>query len=356
MARLLVVIMLVLLSACGPAGTGGADPVTRSGTRLLLDGRPVRLTGVNVYNAASASAEDCWYPMGASLDGSLDTISTQTQGRVNVIRVWFFQHLAVRAGLRDWTMLDHVVAAAKAHHMLVLPVLGNQWGDCERPSGYHGEDWYRTGYRAPDPAGTVPYRAWVVEVARRYRGDPAIAAWTLMNEPEDAVAKNGACPPDATAVLRSFADDVATLVKKADPAHLVTFGTVGGSQCGTAGDEYRRLYASPALDLCEYHDYGSPGTPMPGDQINGLQIRLDQCTALHKPLLVAESGIDPATVGGTSQRAADFAAKASAEFSAGIAGLLVWEWRAAAQTGGDPYVIGPGDPALSALADHGTRL
>jgi mannan endo-1,4-beta-mannosidase len=91
---------------------------------------------------------------------------------------------------------------------------------------------------------------------------------------------------------------------------------------------------------------------MPGDQYNGLQLRLDQCRTLNKPLMVDEVGIRPSDVGGTLEaRAAMFGAKFSAQFTAGVVGELAWAWDKDQSTLND-YDIGPGDPALAVLAAY----
>ena len=41
--------------------------MTRSGTQLLLDGRPYRFTGLNIYNANSI--DNCWYTLGKGGSG-----------------------------------------------------------------------------------------------------------------------------------------------------------------------------------------------------------------------------------------------------------------------------------------------
>jgi alpha-galactosidase len=180
--------------------------------------------------------------------------------------------------------------------------------------------------------------------------------WSLMNEAEDAQSKGGPCSSTADATLQAFAGDIASVTKAADPNHLVTLGTVGSGQCGAAGVAYQHLYSSPHLDVCEYHDYRAEQTALPGDQWNGLQTRINQCTALGKPIIVGEAGIDPGRVGGTATRARLLAAKLSAQLGAGVSGFLVWEWQAAGQSGGDRYLIGPGDPALKVLGDYGLAL
>jgi hypothetical protein len=91
---------------------------------------------------------------------------------------------------------------------------------------------------------------------------------------------------------------------------------------------------------------------MPGDQFNGLQVRLDQCATLDKPLFVGETGIKPSEVGGTLQARADaFGAKLEAQMEAGVVGELVWAWSSLGSTV-DDYDVGPDDPVLDVLAEY----
>jgi hypothetical protein len=141
---------------------------------------------------------------------------------------------------------------------------------------------------------------------------------------------------------------VGGLIKSIDANHLVSLGTIGSGQCGTAGDDYAYVHALPQIDLCEYHDYWDPA-PIPGDQWNGLQMRIDQCNALNKPLFIGEVGVRPNDVGGTLQHRADvIRAKIAAQSAAGIDGFLAWAWSNLGSTL-DNFDIGPNDPALEAL-------
>ena len=107
----------------------------------------------------------------------------------------------------------------------------------------------------------------------------------------------------------------------------------------------------PGIDLCEYHDYGAPAVPIPGDQWNGLQVRIDQCTQLDKPIFVGEAGIKPEDLDGTLLGRADaFAAKIEAQTAAGVRGFLAWAWSPPSGPSTlDNYDIGAGDPALAVL-------
>jgi mannan endo-1,4-beta-mannosidase len=325
-----------------------ADPpagfVARQGDQLTLDGQPYRSSGFNLYYANSDGTCGPAFGSGPALDQALSMMGSG----VNTIRAWFFQSMATTAAQRDWSAFDHTLSVAAAHGMKVIPTLANQWADCEPASGYKDETWYRTGYTSPDPGGTVSYRDFVAEVVNRYKDDPTILAWQLMNEAEVKPSMQGACSPDAATVLRSFATDVSGLVKSIDPNHLVSLGTIGGGQCGAQGQDYETLHAIPTIDLCEFHDY-DPSAPIPGDQFNGLQVRINQCAALDKPLFVGELGIIPNDVGGTLQARADvLEQKLAAERAAGIEGTLVWSWSSLGSTL-DNYDVGPDDPVLTIL-------
>jgi hypothetical protein len=325
--------------------------VRRTGTKLTLDGQPYRPIGLDIYNANSNG----W--CADAMDGTiLDTSLTAIGPGKNAMRAWFFQPLATSGGVRDWTAFDRTLAAARSHGYKVIATLADQWGDCGTTGagyGYKDTQWYQSAYLAPDPSATVSYRDWVAEVAFRYRNDPTILAWQLVNEPEVLPAKNGDCStvPEATAagILAAFAADVSGLIRAIDPNHLISLGTLGGGQCGTQADDYQAVMSIPTLDLCEYHDY-TPGQLVPGDQWNGLQRRIDQCNALGKPLIVGELGIRPTDVAGTfADRGKVLSDKLCAQLTAGVAGILVWNWD---RNGSllDNFDVGPSDPVLDALA------
>jgi mannan endo-1,4-beta-mannosidase len=339
-----------MLVAGSPSAASTESFVTRSGSQLSLDGKPFRFTGINVYNAVNSNL--CWYPLasGPLLDDSLTAMGPGVQ----VVRGWFFQNFATINGARDWTAFDHVLDLARAHGVRVMPTLTNQWADCDGPGGgagiYKNEAWYAGGYKsATTPGSLVPYWDWVAEIVTRYRDEPTILAWQLINEAEVKPSKDAGCSANGGQTLRAFADDVSGLIKSLDPNHLVSLGTIGGGQCGTQSGEYKSVHDVPGIDLCEYHDFGSPSVAIPGDQWNGLQVRIDQCNELDKPMFIGEVGINPADVGGFAGRAAALAAKLKARRLAGVDGELVWAWNA---FGSSPvtFDVGPGDPVLDTLA------
>jgi endo-1,4-beta-mannosidase len=279
----------------------------------------------------------------------LDQALTAIGANQRAFRAWFFQTMATTNGHRDWSAFDHTLSVARAHGERVIATLANQWSDCEAANN-KTESWYAGGYRGiRDPGMLRTYRDWVAETVSRYRNDPTILAWQLMNEAEDPVTVGGACSATAGRSLRAFTQDMAGRVKSLDHNHLLSLGTAG-THCGTIAGDYPFVYSVPGIDLCEYHDYDSPYSSLPGDGINGLQTRINQCRTLNKPLFMGETGIQVAQVGSAAKRAAAFKAKFSAQFRAGVVGELIWDWRDGDQPAYSGYEVGPADPALGLLA------
>jgi cell division septation protein DedD len=322
-----------------PAGFVG-----HSGTQFTLGGQPFTFTGFNIYQANSRA--NCSYTMGTG--SALDTALNSIGSGLEVFRAWFFQRLATTNGARDWTAFDHTLAVARAHNVKVVVTLANQWGSCESPTSvYKTDSWYTGGYKTDVlPDNTVSYRQWVQEVVSRYKNDPTIAMWQLMNEAEIKTSDSASsCAP--TADLYNFAADVSGLIKSIDPNHLVNLGTMGGGQCGSQGADYQKLGAIPSIDVLEFHDYGHNSTALPSN----LASDITASKALGKPIFVGEAGIQVASGGSLSTRASEFDAKVTAQLGAGVGGFLVWSWNNSPSNPAS-WEVGPGDPTLGVIDSH----
>lgn len=237
--------------------------VTRSGPDFVLDGAPFRFVGANMYNAAGDPAIYQCGPWMSDPEVELDAWFARARADFGgrVVRFWAFQRYT--NGGTDWRGLDRVMRLANKHGLKVIPVLENHWADCTA-GGVKLDTWYAGGYQQPDGEHALAYQEYVRRVVTRYRDEPAIFAWMLMNEAEGRTASG----QDAAEALYTFARDMSAYVKALDPAHLVTLGTIGGGQPGVHGANFERLHGLPTIDFADYHDYGHNDDPLPGAPVS----------------------------------------------------------------------------------------
>ena len=315
--------------------------VGHSGAQFTLGGLPFSFTGFNIYQANSRSNCSTTMGTGSALDTALNSIGSGAE----VFRAWFFQSLATTNGARDWSAFDHTLAVAKAHGVKVVVTLGNQWGSCEG-SQYLTDSWYTGGYKTQVISGdTVPYRQYVSEIVSRYKNDPTIAMWQLINEAEIKTSSSSSCAP--TADLYNFTADVSGLIKSIDPNHLVNLGQMGSSQCGAQGNDVQLLGSIPTIDVLEFHDYGHDTESMPSSLARDITFS----KALGKPIFVGEAGIQVGSSCSATTRSSEFTAKITAAQSAGVGGWLVWSWNSSPSSPAS-WEVGPGDPALRVVDSH----
>ncbi len=328
--------------------------VTRNGTTLMLTGQPYRFTGINIYMAASGGTPSS---CGGELYPDVSVPLSQLP-RGTVVRMWAFQNFFVSDGAFNWTNLDQVLAIAASYGDKVIPVLANQYSYCDTAKNLA---WYQSGYQnTVEPGDLVTYRAYVAAVVSRYTNNPTVATWQLVNEGE-AVNSDGTCNESAAlGALIAFSNDVGGLAHSLDPNHLVSLGVLAGwsgggagQWCGAANGDYQTLMASSGNDVCDYHDYGYPADPMGVPFAPDLTSAIQMCHADGKPLMVAETGIYADSSVGLVPRAAEFSAKFSAQFQAGVVGELMWAWTPKAiytiPDDDADYGIFPSDPSLGVL-------
>jgi hypothetical protein len=242
-----------------PVNPTPAGFVARNGTNFELDGVLFRFVGANMYNAAGdPDIYECgpWMQNpNEELDDWFARFKGDSGGRI--IRFWAYQ--SYTKGGTDWRALDRVMRLANKHGLKVIPVLENQWVECSE-GGYKYDGWYAGGYLKPYGSYPLSYKEYVQRVVERYKNEPAIAAWMLMNEAE---SKTNTGAENAEA-LYAFTRDMSAFIKSLDQNHLVTLGSIGTGQPGVSGSNYQLLYSLPTLDFMEFHDYGANDKAMPG--------------------------------------------------------------------------------------------
>lgn len=353
---LLVVLctVLVAVTAREPVRANASGFVGRVGTKLVVDGRPFTFVGLNVYQAVS----------GNTCDGTVDVAAAVSAlPRNGVLRVFAFQNFFVdRAGGFDWSPMDKAIALASEHGVRIIPVLANNGSHCD---GFaKTREWYAGGHAETVGRGNVvTYDEYIRRIVQRYRNEPSIAMWQLVNEGE-AVGADGTCDEAAgLAALTSFADRVGGYVHALDPNHLVSLGVSAGFNgrgtqwCGAENDNFRILMSSAGNDVCDFHDYRFADQPMGNPSPPNLLSAIDMCHSVEKPLMVGEIGIYAGSDTELPRRTELFEAKLRAQFAAGVVGELLWcylDVRQYVSPNSDPnYAIFPGDPTLEVLSQFG---
>lgn len=310
------------------AAGSGVGRVGASVDGLTLDGKSWWPAGVNAYQLSTDWSVNRGCGQMVDLDAFFGSLAPNSLTRFNA-----FQALGTNkfTGELDLSAMDRVFEAAERHGQLIIPVLAPEDGACEDDQ-FKDRDWFVSGWRDTVASGAVvTFEQWVRTAVGRWGGSPAVAAWELVGEPEPSVCVDGdcsfevrTCPADAAIVLREFMEDAGAHIRELAPRHLITAGLLGGGQCGTGGSDYEYVSGAANVDIIQYHDYGSDGVALPGDQWNGLARRIDQARAVGKPLLIAEIGEYGGSCKPLAARAASIGGKIAGQRAAGTAGALLW--------------------------------
>ncbi|WP_163800638.1 beta-mannosidase [Mycolicibacterium sediminis] len=353
--------LLVIALGCGSnspgrlhtrGGAAGDDPQHRlgvHGTSLTLDGKPWWPIGINAYqlgtdwkiNAGCGAEVDLERYFGSLPSGSLSRVNVYSAFAVN-------KH----TGQLDFSRLDAIFAAAERHDQLLIGVLTGGDGGCENDY-FKNEDWYRSGWRSEVSHGLpMPFEAWLNVAVQRWSSSPALAGWTPVGEPEPSSCTDASCtwqtrlcPPDAALVLRTFFDEVGSRIRSLDRDVLTFSGHTGGSQCGSAADEYQMVAASAGIDVVEYHFYEASDY-VPGNPRDGLRRRVEQARAVNKPLLVAEIGVAAGACNTLEDRRREVSSLVTAARTHGAAGVMFWSYVPDPRLDQCTFDIGPDDPLL----------
>jgi hypothetical protein len=300
---------------------------------LTLDGHLWRGVGFNDYRLMNYPTKVC----GAAMDSEDQNYELERIAATgaNVIRVWFFQKYYQNNPSDPWGPYIHLLKAAAAHGLLVIPVLVNHWEQCDREGaeGEYGEHaaytFYESGYESPQFGYTYSAKKWAEMVAKEFSPETtdsaaaglwkSIAYFQIANEAEadESPYETKTCAANGAVILHNFAQTMATTIKGAYKGSgsitpLVSLGTMGIGQCGVSSavespiehpnvGDYAYIYSAPAIDICEVHDYDLESVSditanWYGIPYTSLAQRIDDCGA--KPLVIGEAGIEANVQGG----------------------------------------------------------
>ena len=130
-----------------------------------------------------------------------------------------------------------------------------------------------------DQGHRAAMEAHLSSIVRRYRGEPTIAMWDLINEP-DASWANSEIKHTTAEEVANWAQQMLRATRNADPTHLITFGLRGHF---SHRERIRPLEALPDADVISLHFYDDP--------IAALGPQLERARAFGKPVVLQEFGV-----------------------------------------------------------------
>jgi len=260
------------VSAASPAHTAAngsrTDFVRRDGMRLILDGKPYRFVGANIWYGAYLGA-DAAYGDRARLERELDRLKALGVSNLRILAGAEEGPLknSIKPGFRTkegWNEtllqgLDYCLAEVDKRGMKAVLYLSNFW---EWSGGFGSYLWYATGQYLDmaDPGHPWPefpdhnagfYRSKLaVEMFQdhvrklvtrsnhvsgiAYKDDTTIMAWQLCNEPRPGVTESVIA--EALPTYYDWIRSTAELIRSLDSKHLVSLGHEGTIASGDRED------------------------------------------------------------------------------------------------------------------------
>eukprot|EP01025_Chloroclados_australasicus_P058356 TRINITY_DN731_c0_g2_i1.p1 TRINITY_DN731_c0_g2~~TRINITY_DN731_c0_g2_i1.p1 ORF type:complete len:1157 (+),score=104.87 TRINITY_DN731_c0_g2_i1:205-3675(+) len=300
------------------------------GTQFVYDEQPFYFIGMNGYHLIREELEDRAYNVE-------DTFERAKNIGMQVVRLWAFSD-NLRKDLFTWNQqtfkaLDAVILKARKYDFKVVLALANYWEEFNGTDAYvsmvHGtianytvEEFYQ------NRDVKLAYKAHVCKVINRinfytgvrYRDDPTIMAWNLMNEARCPGCNGQAHHKDIPGgLVAEWIDEMAAFVKSIDPNHLLTTGVEGffgksspqhvlGSNPDTwsicTGTDFRLMHRSDDIDYSVMHVYiAYKSFNFDANTYCDMECKLAWVTnyvwqhfeeamnALNKPLVIEEFGV-----------------------------------------------------------------
>ncbi|KAI5067599.1 hypothetical protein GOP47_0018127 [Adiantum capillus-veneris] len=295
---------------------------SRRGCHFVEGGQPFYVHGFNAYFLMAISVD---LP---SRSKSVELLEEAAASGFNVGRTWAFndggyQALQISPGVYDenvFQALDFVLNQARRSGLYLILTLVNNWGDYGGKAKY--VEWARMASSDikseddffSDPTAKGFYRNHIKTVLTRvnsitgirYKDDPTIFAWELINEPQ--------CSKDPSGeMLQAWIEEMAAYLKSIDCNHLLGLGSegfYGPSNPGRVmenpndyalqvGTDFLRNHNVEAIDFAGAHGYPDSWLG-PGEKVaqqivfieNWLSAHIADCTSiLKKPFLFGEFGV-----------------------------------------------------------------
>jgi mannan endo-1,4-beta-mannosidase len=291
--------------------------VTRNGDKLILKGKEFRFLGTNNYYLH--------YKDNAMID---DVINNAADMGIKVIRMWAFMDGAKAGDKNGYDIqpekgvykarddkgfglerVDYTIKKAGEKGIRLVLVLVNYWDDfggikqyVEWETGGQNKDEFFTNDKIKQA-----YQKYVTHVIERtnsytgvrYKDDPTIMTWELMNEPRMESDKSGN-------ILLGWVAEMSRFVKEKAPRQLVALGDEGffnhqgesnWAYNGYSGADFDRVIALDSIDYGTAHLYAdSWGSGWEEDVLvsgeKWIKAHAESARKAKKPMILEEYGLN----------------------------------------------------------------
>ena len=325
---------------------------------VLNDARALRFNVVRTFLDSVIGSRDLTtvptiWPGGFSFADTGASVSEfNTRGTYFLYWDTVTNRMAINDGPTGLQRVDYLLMRAGQLDLKLNLALLNFWpyhgGQQQIARWYGSSDPYTFFFQDPRPR--ADYRRWVSHVLNRvntytgvrYKDDPTIFAWDLMNEPETS----------SVALKTAWLTEMAAYVKAIDPNHLVTTGDEG-FYTGQGGSDFEAQLAIPQIDFGVYHSYPRYHYLSPAQVVEVIERHSASGVKLGKPVLLQEFGYGA----DEPDQAAVYRSWVEAVARSGGAGWLVWRLTSREATGTYPPDNGEqfdlhndGGPTIAVLA------
>jgi mannan endo-1,4-beta-mannosidase len=333
---LLVGLVALLFATLAPLAERILQPapsfIRVQGTAFIKNGRPWRFVGANTNHI--------WEPALFNAERILDEA---VQLGIEVVRIFpyaeqFYPFDRTAEDQREveryWRELDHVLDLARRRDLRVI--LAPTWdyvGIILTGDPRQGD---RNHYRfMTDPRAVERYQRFWTYLAerrntvngRRYRDDPTILGYNVINEWEVADAPGRLSQDEVQAAVARWFEEMAAHIKRVAPNQLVGSGVIGDDQPGI---DFVRIHRAPSIDFATVHVY--PHQRPPEWLAERARLAREQ---VGKPIVLQEGMAQ----GDDTAKAAYIERYWSVAVAAGFSGVMFWDW----QTSEDGYQVFPTD-------------
>ena len=303
------------------------DFLYREGRQLMLNGKPYQCVSFNSFQLCG-----CGHDYELFSDEEIDALFASLPQNT-IIRTWAFKAFSHKT--------DMLIRLAEKLKIKLILSLGDGRSSCGDHDGAPRGDnsgniaeWYKNGYRKM-------YLPHVIEMVSRYKESPAIAMWEIINEPADAPCY----------VIRDFLHEMAAIIKKHDPNHLVESGTFAG-WAYEGYENYKALHNSPHIDVGNLHEYDYDYQNSNMIESPHFEPCLKAMYDLNKVLIVGEVGIESGNDCRTSRNKRVEAMKEKFDIYIGMGAGAVFVWNFAKDSRGCNLTFNQKDPLYQAILDH----